>query len=95
VEIFREFRKKILYPSFFGRFLIKAYNTYGPVGATWINKNPGSRQFMKWLLMPFYGFAHLALNHGLAVALLVYAGLFLILIGIVRQIPLKLKRWSH
>lgn len=80
VQLFRDFRKRILWPSPLGKILIKTYNTYGPVGAQWIDKHPGSKIFIRSLLYPFYVFAKASLVWGFLPSLFIFiATLFTLL----------------
>ncbi len=89
VNLFRLFRKKILFASSLGHKIILLYNTYGPLGAKWINRHPNSRGFIRALLYPFYGFAYLSVHYGLASALTIYTIFTLLILGFIRFVFLK------
>lgn len=84
LKAFRDFRKYILLPTSWGRWLVNNYYHYGPYAARYILDKPVVRAAVRTGLYPFYGFSLFALRYGLAWALTVtFAISVLITVGAV------------
>lgn len=85
VNLFRLFRKKFLFTNALGHKIILLYNTYGPIGASWITEHPRSKGVIRGLLYPFYGFAYLSTHYGILIAFVIYSGFALVLLSLIRR----------
>lgn len=68
LNLFREFRHKILLHNPYGIKFVLWYYTYGPYAARYIHDKPILRAMTRGLLWPIYGFSYLALKMGFAAA---------------------------
>ncbi len=85
VKFFKAFRKKFLLTNSFGRKIILFYNTYGPMGAHWIQANPSAQKYIRVILYPFYAFAYLSLRFSIFLAVLIYLSLSLLLFILIKH----------
>lgn len=74
VGIFKAFRNQFLNTSVLGKKVITLYNSYGPYGAVFLQKNSWLKPMVRTLLWPALGFAWAATHWGLWAA-----GLFTLL----------------
>jgi len=74
VGVLRDFRDAFLVKTTGGQRLVELYYTYSPPVADVIARNGLLRFAIRMLLLPFVGFSWLALQGGLALALLTFAG---------------------
>lgn len=71
VNDFRQFRNRYLKTNPLGLFVINTYYKVSPPVAKWIRENPQSKKYVRFLLYPFWFFAHLCLHYPWAIALMV------------------------
>lgn len=64
VQLFRQFRNRILLPHAWGQNLVLLYYKWGPYGARWINNKPWARALTRGALWPLWGWAWLSLKIG-------------------------------
>lgn len=68
LNIFREFRYKVLLRSSWGQTLVKKYYKYGAKASVYIYDKPAIRAIVRVLLWPVYAFSYIAVKVGFAFA---------------------------
>lgn len=68
LQVFRDFRFKVLIQNPYGLKFVRWYYKYGPFAARYISDKPVLRSIARGLLWPAYGFSYLALKFGFALA---------------------------
>lgn len=96
VGIFKAFRNRILNSTVLGKKIITLYNSYGPYGAVFLQKNSWLKPMVRTLLWPALGFAWTATHWGLwAASLLTLLALSVFILISQRVYRLATSRVNH
>ena len=85
LKTFREFRRRIVLSTRFGRHLNHLYYRYGPYAARFLNHRPSWRAVTRAALWPAFGFSWLSLRYGFLSVSLVLGLITLAAVTLVRR----------
>ncbi|MGE3972921.1 MAG: CFI-box-CTERM domain-containing protein [Bdellovibrionales bacterium] len=89
VLVLRQFRSQFLQSHSLGRSFVKFYYKHSPPVADWIRDREWARGAVRFVLLPFWAFATLALEFSFVFALLTFMSLFILVTFMVTRLRVK------